>query len=176
MNTHGEETRNQGCDPACTRGARSWLVLGGFMALLGAIAAIGGVVTAPSVHSWYQTLVHPSFTPPDWVFAPAWTTLYVMIAVAGWLVWRKVGFFAARPAFTLYGVQLALNLAWSVLFFGLHLIAAAMVDVLLLEAAILLTIRAFGRICAPAGYLLVPYVVWVAFASVLNAGFLVLNP
>lgn len=161
--------------PEQPEGWRSWLGLGGFVTLVATVSAVGGVATAGSVHTWYQTLSRPSFTPPDWVFAPAWTTLYVMIAISGWLVWKKVGFRSAKSAFMVYGVQLALNLAWSILFFGLHQIGFAMVDVLLLLTAIVVNVRTFRPINRTAALLLLPYAVWVAFASLLNLGFLLLN-
>ncbi|MEI7611063.1 MAG: TspO/MBR family protein, partial [Rhodospirillaceae bacterium] len=107
--------------------------------------------------------------------APVWTTLYVMIAISGWLVWKKAGFRSAKSAFMTYGAQLALNLAWSILFFGLHQIGLAMVDVLLLLAAIVVNVRTFRPINQTAALLLLPYAAWVFFASLLNLGFLLLN-
>ncbi len=161
--------------PDQPEGWRSWLGLGGFVTLVATVSAVGGVVTAGSVHTWYQTLSRPPFTPPDWVFAPVWTTLYVMIAISGWLVWKEAGFRSAKSAFMVYGVQLALNLAWSILFFGLHQIELAMVDVLLLLAAIVVNVQTFHPINKTAALLLLPYAVWVSFASLLNLGFLLLN-
>jgi tryptophan-rich sensory protein len=144
------------------------LGLGGFVALCLAVSLIGGLVTAESVGSWYRTLQKPSFNPPDWVFAPVWTLLYLLIAVAGWRVWRARGFAAARHAWAAYAVQLALNLAWSLLFFGGRTIGTALVDILLLLAAICANAVLFWRIDRLAGWLLAPYAAWVAFASVLN--------
>ncbi|MEI6558937.1 MAG: TspO/MBR family protein [Rhodospirillaceae bacterium] len=164
-----------GLDGGSSGHGRSLLVLGGFIALVFAISAIGGAVTAGSVHTWYQTLIHPAFAPPDWVFAPVWSALYLSIAVAGWMVWRQVGFRGGRETFMFYGLQLALNLAWSLLFFGLHTIGAALIDVSLLVLAVYFTLRACYRIVPRAGLLLIPYLAWVSFAAVLNAAFWYLN-
>ena len=146
-----------------------------FLALCLGVSAIGGAVTATSVGGWYQTLHKPPFNPPDWLFAPVWTTLFVMMAVAGWLVWRRHGLRAARGALLLFGVQLALNLAWSLLFFGLRSVGAALVEVIVLLTAILATTVAFWRRDPLAGALFVPYAAWVAFATVLNAALWRLN-
>lgn len=144
------------------------LGLGAFLALCFAIAAMGGWITASSVSTWYRTLQKPAFNPPDWVFAPVWTVLYVMIALAGWRVWRDAGFARARAGMSAYAVQLALNLAWSFLFFGARMIGIALLDILLLLAMICLNAALFWRIDRLPGYLLAPYAAWVAFASVLN--------
>lgn len=148
--------------------SRKWLGLAAFLAACLAIAALGGAVTAKSVGTWYQTLNKPPFTPPDGVFAPVWTMLYVAIAVAGWRVWlagRRAG---TRGALTAYAAQLALNLAWSFIFFGHHMIGAALAEILMLLIAIGLTAALFWRIDRLAGGLLVPYAAWVAFAGALN--------
>lgn len=142
--------------------------LGAFLGLCLAVSAAGGWATAQSVGSWYQALHKPPFNPPDWVFAPVWTALYLMIAVAGWRVWRGCGLGGAAPAMTAYGAQLALNLGWSFLFFGGRMIGGALVEIVLLLAAILVNVAMFWRIDRAAGLLLVPYAVWVAFAGVLN--------
>jgi translocator protein len=151
----------------------SWLVLLGLLALCFAVGGIGGAVTATSVDSWYRTLAKPGFTPPDWVFGPVWSVLYAMIALAAWLVWRRVGW--REQALRLFFVQLALNLAWSVLFFGLQLIAAALAGILLLLALIAATTIAFWRIDRRAGLLLVPYLLWVGYASLLNGAIWLMN-
>lgn len=146
-----------------------------FLALCLGVSAIGGAVTATSVGTWYQTLHKPPFNPPDWLFAPVWTTLFVMMAIAGWLAWRAGGRSAARGALMLFAVQLALNLAWSVLFFGLRSIGAALVEVVVLLAAILATTVAFWRRDRIAGLLFMPYAAWVAFAVLLNVALWRLN-
>jgi len=124
---------------------------------------------------WYTQLVKPGFTPPSWVFGPVWTFLYLCMGIAAWLVWRQAGWYAARWALTLYVMQLVLNALWSVLFFGKHLIGAALVDIIVLLAAIVVTTIMFWRITPPAGWLMIPYVLWVGFASVLNYRFWILN-
>ncbi len=141
-----------------------------FLALmLGGGAAIG-FLTAPG--EWYAGLDKPSFNPPSWVFAPVWTLLYLMVAVAGWRVWR-----AARDsaAMTLWWAQLALNFLWSPVFFSAHQLGAALVIVLALLAAILAFIVTAWRRDRIAAMLFVPYAAWVSFASLLNASLLVLN-
>lgn len=140
----------------------------GFLVLCLGIGAVAGAATAHNVATWYPTLAKPSFNPPNWVFAPVWTTLYTLIAISGWRVWRRRGLSGAAPEFAAYGAQLALNLAWSFLFFGLHLIGVALVDILVLLAAIVVNAALFARIERAAAWLLVPYAAWVAFASLLN--------
>ncbi len=117
---------------------------------------------------WYKNLQKPSWTPPDRLFAPVWTILYLMIAVSGWLVWREAGFSAALFPFILYLLQLVLNALWSWLFFGLHKPAAAFVDITILWFSILLLIVLFLQISKPAWILLIPYLVWVTYAATLN--------
>ena len=157
-----------------TRG-NELLGLGAFVALCLGISAIGGWITAESVGTWYRTLQKPVFNPPDWVFAPVWSVLYLMIAVAGWRVWRSHGMAGVRFAMTAYAVQLALNLAWSFLFFGGRMIAVALAEIVLLFAAIILNAVLFWRIDRVAGWLLAPYAAWVAFAGVLNLALWHLN-
>ncbi|WP_372018585.1 TspO/MBR family protein [Tistrella mobilis] len=148
---------------------RSLLALLGFLAVSAVVSGLGGAVTTPEIGGWYRTLPKPGFTPPDWVFAPVWTTLYILMAVAAWRVWRKAGIAGARGALGLHLVQLALNLAWSVLFFGLHQVGLALVDILVLLVAVTATAIAFGRHDRVAGLLMLPYLAWGAFATALNA-------
>lgn len=124
---------------------------------------------------WYQEIAKPAWTPPGWVFGPVWTVLYAMMGVAAWLVWKRHGFRGARLALTLFGIQLLLNAAWSWLFFGLRRPDLALVDILLLWGVILATARAFHPLHRTAALLLVPYLVWVGFAAVLNAAIWQLN-
>ena len=156
-------------------GGRAWAGLAGFVLVTFAVSAIGGAVTATSVGTWYQTLARPSFNPPDWVFAPVWTTLYALMAFAAWRVWRRAGFAQARAALSLYVVQLALNLGWSVLFFGLRRPDYALAEIVVLWLAIAATWLAFRRIDGPAAWLLTPYLAWVSFAAVLNGAVVALN-
>jgi translocator protein len=154
---------------------REWRSLGAFVALCLLISAIGGAVTAQSVPTWYQALDKPAFNPPDWVFAPVWTLLYCMIAVAGWRVWRARGLAGARAAMATYALQLALNLGWSLIFFGGRMIGAALAEIALLLAAACANAVLFWRVDRVAGWLLAPYAAWVAFATVLNAALWRLN-
>jgi tryptophan-rich sensory protein len=133
--------------------ARDWrsdaIVLAAFVAACLAISAIGGWITAQSVATWYPTLRKPIFNPPNWVFAPVWSLLYIAIAVAGWRVWRKVGIAGAPAAMASYALQLALNLAWSFLFFGGRMIGAALADIVVLLVAIIVNAPLFRPIGIP---------------------------
>lgn len=149
--------------------------LGAFLLICFAIAAAGGAVTATSVGDWYQSLAKPGFTPPDWLFAPVWTVLYVLMAVAAWRVWRASGFSAARGALLAFVVQLALNLGWSVLFFGMNAIGAALAEMVALLTAIVVTLVLFIRIDRLAGILILPYALWVGYALLLNASIWLMN-
>lgn len=157
-----------------TSSFRSAAALGGFIAVGFAIGAAGSLATATSIETWYAGIEKPSFNPPNAVFGPVWTTLYLMIAIAGWRVWRRSGF-SDRRAFALYSLQLLLNLMWSVLFFGLQDIGAAFFELVLLWIAIAATLVLFWRHDRIAGLLFVPYLAWVSFAGVLNAAIWRLN-
>jgi translocator protein len=146
-----------------------YFALAAFLILCLAVGGGAGFLTAQSVVTWFPTLVKPSFNPPSWLFAPVWTTLYIMMAVAAWLVWLRKG------SLVLFYVQLALNFTWSLLFFGLHSPAMALVDIAAMWVLILLTLLGFWKIDRRAGWLLVPYLAWVSFASVLNASIWWLN-
>ncbi len=139
------------------------------------VGAMGGVITASSVDTWYQTLQKPVFNPPDWLFAPVWSTLYLMMAVAGWRVWKRVGLTAGRRAFLVYGLQLVLNLVWSYLFFGIQRIDLALIEIVILLTVIIINMVMFWRIDRLAGILFIPYVLWVFFAQLLNFSLLMLN-
>lgn len=156
---------------------RSTDILGllAFLVVCLAVSALGGLVTASSVGGWYQTLAKPPFNPPDWLFAPVWSALYLMMAIAGWRVWRRLGWRAGGRALLVFAVQLALNLVWSAVFFGLRMPGAALVVIVLLLAAIGVTMRLFWTADRLAGMLFLPYVFWVGFATVLNASIWLLN-
>jgi len=155
--------------------ARDYAGLAGFIALNAAVSALGGWVTAGSVGTWYQALHKPPFNPPDWIFAPVWSALYLMIAIAGWRAWRRAARQQARLALTAYAVQLGLNLSWSFVFFGARLIGPALTVIAALLAAILANALLFWRIERTAGALLLPYAAWVSFATLLNAALWRLN-
>ena len=139
-----------------------------------AAAAIGGYATAGSVSGWFQTIKRPSFQPPDWLFGPVWTVLYGLMAVAAWLVYVKTARVRSIPMM-LFAVQMVLNIAWSIIFFGLHRPGLAVIDIALLLAAIIATTIAFWRVSRPAGALMLPYLGWVIFASILNVSIWRLN-
>lgn len=153
---------------AVDRPRHSWLGLIVLVALCFAAAAVGSAATVPRIDEWYAHLAKPAWTPPSGVFGPVWSFLYASMAVAAWLVWRQEGLRGARVALGLFAVQLALNVAWSWLFFGLRSPGLALVDVVLLLAAILATLIAFWRRSIAAGALMAPYLGWVGFASALN--------
>ncbi len=121
-----------------------------------------------STDGWYAGLQKPSWNPPSWVFAPAWTLLYAMMAVAAWLVWRRGGWQFQRTALGLFVFQWLLNALWTPLFFGLHLPGVAAAEILLLWLALAATVILFWRVRPEAGVLLVPYLAWVTFAAALN--------
>lgn len=138
------------------------------------VAASSGALFPPD--DWYARLRKPSWNPPNWLFAPVWSILYLMIAVAGWLVWREAGGWAgAQVAMILYGVQLVLNAAWSGIFFGMKRIGLALAEGLVLLAAVLACMVVFFSIDPLAGWLFVPYALWVSFAMVLTGTLLRLN-
>lgn len=130
------------------------------------LAALTGAWFRPG--QWYERLKKPSWQPPNRLFAPVWTLLYVMIAVAGWLIWREVGFARAALPLVMYALQLILNAAWTPLFFGLHRPDLAFIDIVLVWVSIVATIALFYPIHLAAALLLVPYLAWVTFASALN--------
>ena len=146
-----------------------------FIILCLAVSSVGGAITATSVDTWYQALAKPSFNPPDWVFAPVWTTLYFLMGVSGWRIWRRRASRATRGALALFGLQLFLNFAWSVLFFGFQRIDLALIDIVILFVAIVANMILFWRIERLATLLLVPYAAWVVFAIVLNVSIWLLN-
>ena len=129
-----------------------------------------------AIPTWYTGLAKPSFNPPAWLFGPAWTLLYLMMAVAAWLVWKQgIGAAGVKLALAVFLAQLILNTLWSILFFGLRSPLAGLVDIVALWLAILATIVLFFRASPPAGLLLPPYIGWVTFAAIPNAAILRLN-
>jgi benzodiazapine receptor len=140
-----------------------------------AVAATAFIAGRFRPGAWYEALAKPSWTPPGWLFAPVWFLLYLGIAVAGWLVWRAGGSGATLPL-ALWVAQLVLNAAWSWLFFGLHRPGAALVDIVILLVLILAFVVAAYRVSRVAAWLVVPYALWVLFATALNAAIVRLNP
>ncbi len=155
---------------------RPWLEFGIFIAIAESAGLLGSVFTFSAIPTWYATLVRPAIAPPSWVFGPVWTTLFAMMGIAACLVWqqrkrRK----DVRRALFLFGLQLVLNVLWSVLFFGMQNLGLAFGEIFLLWIAIATTIVAFGRISRSAAWLMVPYLLWVSFATVLNYAFWIAN-
>lgn len=138
--------------------------------------AIGTVATLPEITTWYAALTKPAWTPPNWAFGPIWSTLYVLMGIALFLVWREgLDRKMVRYAIIIFAVQLALNVAWSLVFFGLHSIFGGLILIFFLWIAIWANIFAFYIISKPAGLLLVPYLIWVSIASYLNYSVYLLN-
>ena len=154
---------------------RQMTVLATFVVLCFGVAALGSLATYPRIDDWYAALAKPSWRPPNWVFGPVWTALYLAMAVAAWLVWREKGWAGGRVPLALFGVQLALNAAWSWLFFALRSPGLGLVDILLLWIAIAATLIVFWRRSIIAGLLFVPYLAWVTFAAALNYAIWQLN-
>jgi len=143
-----------------------WFLL--FVAVSYAVAALGSLFTASSVNTWYAHLQKPSINPPNWIFGPVWSTLYLLMAVSAWLVWRSAGWTDGRAALTLFFVQLGLNLLWSAVFFGLRQPGLALLEIMFLLASIIATAVAYFPLSRLAFWLMLPYVTWVSFACVLN--------
>lgn len=143
-----------------------WLVLAGFIIVCLAVGFGASFATQSSVAAWYPTLNRPDWNPPNWLFAPVWTVLYIMMAVAAWLVWKARQ--DTKPAMLLFFSQLALNFAWSFLFFGARSPGLGLIGIVMMLLAVAATTFVFWRISRPAGALFVPYLAWTAFAAILN--------
>ena len=155
---------------------KEWITLALIILLSEGAGIIGSVFTAPAIPAWYATLAKPEFVAPNWAFAPVWTTLFLLMGIAAFLVWQKgSGRRDVRIALSIFVFQLLLNTLWSFLFFGLQSPGAALVEVIFLWFAILATMIAFARIARPTLWLLVPYIGWVSFAAYLNYSIWVLN-
>lgn len=139
-----------------------------FLLICFVVGGFGSVFTLSSLSTWYAALHKPAWNPPDWVFAPVWNMLFLMMGVAGWIVWKERQKRPVRQALFLFAIQLALNLCWSIIFFGLRNPGLAFLEILLLWTAILLTMMKFWRIQHVAGFLFLPYLLWVTFAISLN--------
>lgn len=138
------------------------------IAICAGAAGLGSMLTKPAVSGWYAALAKPAWTPPHWVFGPVWSLLYLAMAVAAWLVWRRVGFPHASSALNLFAVQLVLNVCWSAIFFGAHSPGLAFAEILLLWLAILATMVAFRPLSRAAAWLMLPCLLWVAYAAAIN--------
>ena len=140
-------------------------------------SGIGAIFMADdSISNWYGGLEKPNITPPDWVFGPVWTILYLLMGIPVFMVWNKgLDYPKVKRALGLFLIQLCLNAAWTPLFFGLHLILPALIEIMLLWLAILATFLAFKRLSVRAGMLLLPYLIWVGYAVILNVSICYLN-
>ena len=138
---------------------------------------IGAVFTTPAIETWYAALIKPSFTPPDWLFAPAWGTLYLLMGIAAFLIWRRgLAQAGTKSALLIFLIQLVLNTLWSVVFFGFESPLGGVIVIIILWVVILLAVLKFFRLSTAAGALLLPYILWVSFAAVLNISIWLLNP
>jgi benzodiazapine receptor len=150
------------------RSAIHWVMLLFFVFICFAAAGIGSVLTSSSLEVWYPSLAKPIWNPPNWIFGPVWTTLYLMMAVAAWLVWERGAPPSGGVIWIPFFMQLALNIAWSGIFFGLRQPGWAAAEIFVLWLAIVVTIRAFRLRSRRVAWLLVPYLAWVSFAAILN--------
>jgi tryptophan-rich sensory protein len=149
-------------------GDSNWMALVISFLICFAVAGLGAFATNPEIPAWYAQLRKPAWTPPNWLFGPVWTALYAAMAIAAWLVWQRAGWDGNDGALRLFVVQLALNLAWSFIFFKFHNPAWAFVDIALLWLAIVATIFKFSGVSSVAAWLLAPYLIWVTYAAALN--------
>lgn len=152
-----------------------WLALAGFLGLCFLVAGVGSWLTTPALDSWYATLRKPAWTPPNWLFGPVWSALYLSMALAAWLVWRKRQVAKVRLPLSVFFLQLALNGVWSGLFFTLQSPRAAFFDIVVLWGMIVVTLLCFLRVSVAAGWLFAPYLGWVTFAVALNFSIWQLN-
>ena len=139
------------------------------------LGAVGGLVTAPEIPLWYAGLNKPSFNPPNWLFGPVWTTLYLLMGVSCYLVWKQPVSVERNKALYLFILQFVLNFCWSFIFFGMHETGWALTEMILLWLTILATIFSFAKFSKTAAWLLVPYIAWVSFAMLLNGAIWRLN-
>jgi tryptophan-rich sensory protein len=136
---------------------------------------LGSLFTTPAIPTWYKTLNKPFFTPPNWIFSPVWISLFILMGISLYFVWRRADHPKFKMAFIFFFVQLILNILWSVVFFGLRSPLLGLIDIVLLWVAVLFTILNFLKVSKFAGVLLLPYLVWVSFATLLNFSFWFLN-
>ncbi|MEW4562478.1 TspO/MBR family protein [Bremerella sp. JC770] len=162
-------------DPKATPFWQSALGLVGWIVLCFTAAGVGSSFTMPQIETWYAELEKPFFNPPNWVFGPVWSVLYLMMAVAVWLVWKNAGWVNAPHSLGMWCFQLLLNTTWSVLFFGLESPVLAAVEITVLWISILITTIAFWRHDRLAAILMMPYLAWVSYAAALNYTIAALN-
>jgi benzodiazapine receptor len=152
------------------------LTIAASIAIAESAGIIGSIFTASAIPQWYATLAKPALNPPSWIFGPVWTTLYALMGIAAFLVWQKgISRADVKKALSVFGFQLVLNASWSIVFFGLQSPAWALVNIIAMWLAIVWTMILFYKISKPAMWLLVPYILWVSFASYLNYSIWMLN-
>ena len=139
------------------------------------LGAIAGMFTSQSVPEWYATLNRPSFNPPNWIFGPVWTSLYILMGISFFLIWKQEASKVRNRAILIFLLQLMLNFAWSFIFFYFNMIGLALVEIILLWISIVLMLVVFYKIKPVASYINIPYLLWVTFATVLNASYYILN-
>jgi benzodiazapine receptor len=139
------------------------------------VGTIAGIATASSIGNWYEHISKPTFNPPNWLFAPVWTVLYIMMGIALFQIWKQTPSAERSKALTVFAIQLFLNFIWSFIFFNFHQIGLALIVIILLWIFIVITIYKFRQLNKTACYLMVPYLIWVSFATVLNASIFRLN-
>jgi tryptophan-rich sensory protein len=152
-----------------------WLKLVASLLIAFAAAAIGSIATTKNIPTWYAGLDKPFFNPPNWLFGPVWTVLYTFIGISLWRIWITETTIAKRGLYRLFGVQILLNTAWSLVFFGTHLVWLALAVIIALLISIILMIVRYKAVSRLASYLLIPYAAWVTFATCLNLGIALLN-
>lgn len=139
------------------------------------VGAVAGIFTSQAVPTWYASLNRPSFSPPNWIFGPVWTALYILLGISFFLIWKEKASKERDLAIKIFSIQMLLNFAWSFLFFYFNLIGVALIEIILLWISIALMIYLFYKIKPVAAYLNIPYLLWVSFATILNAGYYFLN-
>ena len=140
-----------------------------------AVGAVAGIFTSRSVSTWYATLNRPSFSPPNWVFSPVWTSLYILLGISFFLIWKENSSIYKNLAVKVFSIQMLLNFLWSFIFFYLNMIGIALIEIILLWMSIAAMIYLFYKTKPIAAYLNIPYLLWVTFATILNAGYYFLN-
>jgi tryptophan-rich sensory protein len=153
---------------------KQFIILVGFILLSQAAGILGSLATVPNIESWYEFLIKPALNPPNWIFGPVWTTLYTLMGIASYLVWKSKGEDYKR-ALALFFAHLFVNAAWSIVFFGEQNIGLALGIIILLDLMLLEIIRRFCKISKTAGAILIPYLLWVLFATYLNGSIFFLN-
>lgn len=139
------------------------------------VGAVAGMFTSQAVPTWYASLNRPSFSPPNWVFGPVWTSLYILLGLSFFLIWKENPSKQRNYAIIVFSIQMLLNFAWSFIFFYFNMIGAALIEIILLWFSIVAMIHLSYKIIPIAAYLNIPYLLWVSFAAILNAGYYFLN-